>query len=330
MAGNRIRGAMIGAGAAAALAATVATASAQTPLKVIVFPGLSNLAQFAAQTQGFYSKRGLAVELVNTPNSTELRDGLAAGRYQIAHAGVDNAVAQVETAKVDLFIFMGGNNGLNSLMVQPEIKSYEDLRGKTMAVDAPDTAFALLLYKMLEAKGIKRNEYEVKAVGSSLSRMQAMMKDKSYAASMLNPPFSIQAQKAGLKDFGSAVSVIGPYQSDAGWVLRSWGQANADTLVKYIQANVEGIRWALNPANRAALTALVAERIKLPEDVVAASLQLAADQKAFAPDSKFDLEGFRNVLKLRADMLRTWGDNPPPAPEKYLDLSYYQRAVAGL
>src|SRR5262245_37819605 len=163
------RQAIIGA-AATALAAK--TASAQTPLKVIVFPGMSNLAQFAALAQGFYTKRGLAVELVFTPNSTELRDGLAAGRYHIAHAGVDNAVAQVETQKVDLFIFMGGNNGFNNLIVQPEIRSYEDFRGKVMAVDAVYTAFALLLYKMLDLRRINRSEYDVKPVGGSLSGYQ--------------------------------------------------------------------------------------------------------------------------------------------------------------
>ncbi len=56
----------------------------------------------------------------------------------------------------------------------------------------------------------------------------------------------------------------------------------------------------------------------------------AADpQKGFAKDAKFDMEGFRNVLKLRAEILRTPGTDPSK-PEKYLDLSYYQRALAGL
>jgi len=313
--------------AATALAASSRTASAQTPLKVIVFPGMSNLAQFAAVAQGFYAKRGLAVELVYTPNSTELRDGLAAGRYQIAHAGVDNAVAQVETANVDLFIFMGGNNGFNNLIVQPEIRSYEDFRGKVMAVDAVDTAFALLLYKMLDLKGIKRDQYEVKPVGGSLLRYQAMTKDKTYAASMLNPPFSLQAVRAGLKDFGSAVSVIGPYQSDGGWVLRSWGQANGDVLSRYIQANIEGIRWVLNPANKAAMVTILADRLKLANDVAEESFTFS--QNGFAVDGKFDIDGFKNSLQLRADMLGTWGGKPP-APEKYLDFTYYQRALAAM
>jgi hypothetical protein len=77
------------------------------------------------------------------------------------------------------------------------------------------------------------------------------------------------------------------------------------------------------------MTAIVAERFKLPQDIVARTLQFAVDQKGFATDAKFDLVGFRNALKLRADMLGTWG-GIPPAPDKYLDLSYYQRALAGL
>jgi ABC-type nitrate/sulfonate/bicarbonate transport system substrate-binding protein len=326
---NAARMSVIGAVAGAAVMAMSAAAAAQTPLKVIVFPTLANLAQYAALSQGYYSKRGLAVELIATPNSDETREGLAQGRYQIAHGGVDNAVAQAETDKVDLFIFIGGNNGFNSLIVQPEIRSYDDLRGKTMAVDSPVTAFAILMYKMLDVKGLKRGDYTVKAVGGSPQRFQALSKDKTYAAAILNPPFTLQAQDAGLKDLGAAIDVVGPYQSDGGWVLRSWAKANEDTLVRYIQANIEGIRFALNPANKAAMTAVLAERLKLPPEIAARSLQLVLDQKGFATDAKLDMEGFRNVLKLRADMLGTWGGTPP-APERYLDLSYYQRALAGL
>jgi len=90
---KRYRRIIIGTLAGAAVMAMNCAAWAQTQLKVIVFPTLSNLAQFAAQSRGYYSKHGLAVELICTPNSDELRDGLAQGRYHIAHGGVDNAVA---------------------------------------------------------------------------------------------------------------------------------------------------------------------------------------------------------------------------------------------
>ena len=44
------------------------------------FPGSSNLSIFAAQHKGPFAKHGLSVELLFTPNSDVLRDGLAAAK----------------------------------------------------------------------------------------------------------------------------------------------------------------------------------------------------------------------------------------------------------
>src|ERR1700682_4439801 len=72
-----------------------------TKLTVIVFPGVQNLPIFAAQAKGFYPKRGLSVDLKFTPNSDDLRNGLAEGRYQIAHSAIDNSFALKDKANVD-------------------------------------------------------------------------------------------------------------------------------------------------------------------------------------------------------------------------------------
>src|SRR5258705_4718419 len=84
-------------------------AFAQDALRVCVFPGISNLPIFAAQNEGYFQKRGVAGEIVNTVNSDELRDGLAHGRHPIAHSGVDNAIALAELAKVDIAVVIGGH-----------------------------------------------------------------------------------------------------------------------------------------------------------------------------------------------------------------------------
>ena len=77
-----------------ALAAIPDTTHADdTKLAVIVFPGVPNLPIFAAQAKGFFVRRGLGIDVKFTPNSEELRNGLAEGRYQIAHSAIDNAFA---------------------------------------------------------------------------------------------------------------------------------------------------------------------------------------------------------------------------------------------
>jgi ABC-type nitrate/sulfonate/bicarbonate transport system substrate-binding protein len=314
--------------AALAMGALRPAAAADTGLTVMVFQGMQNLPLLAAQAKGLFAKRGLAVEIKIAPSSEELRNGLAQGRYQIVHTAVDNGVAMAEVAKVDIAVVLGGDDGFNHLFVQPEIASYQDLRGKTVVVDAPDTAFALQLYKMLKLNGLHKGDYAVKPVGATFKRLDAMQHDKSAAAAMLNVPFSIRAGRAGLKDMGTAVAAIGPYLATSGFVLRAWGAANADVLTRYIGAYVEGLRWSLDPANKAAAVDLLAGWLKVPPDIALECYEIAASPAGgLAKDAQLDLEGFRNVLKLRAEIEGQWGGTPP-SPEKYLDLSYYRAAVS--
>jgi ABC-type nitrate/sulfonate/bicarbonate transport system substrate-binding protein len=322
---------LIGALAAAAMLTGIGTAHAQTPLKVMVFPGLSNFSIYAAQHKNLFAKQGLAVELLFTPNSDVLRNGLAKGDHQIVHAAVDNAVAMVELANANVAILTGGDNGFNRIFVQPEINSYADLRGRSVVVDAPNTAFALLLYKVLKDNGLNKGDYTVRPVGGTPARLEAMTKDKANAAAgVLNPPFTFRAREAGLKDMGAAAKAIGSYQSDGAFAMREWANANSDTVVRYIQAYIEGRRWALDPANKAEAIQLLADRLKLTPEVAALSYAVATDPAdSIAKDAKFDMEGFKNVLKLRAEIEGQWGGQPP-APDKYVDLSFYNKALAGL
>jgi ABC-type nitrate/sulfonate/bicarbonate transport system substrate-binding protein len=145
-----------------------------TKLTVIVFPGVQNLPMFAAQAKGLYTKRGLAVDLKFTPNSDELRNGLAEGRYQIAHSTVDNAFALKDKANVDIAVVLGGDKSFNHLMVRSEINSLADIKGKIVVVDAVNTAYAFQLYEMLRQKGVNKGDYEIKMAGATGFRIARM------------------------------------------------------------------------------------------------------------------------------------------------------------
>jgi ABC-type nitrate/sulfonate/bicarbonate transport system substrate-binding protein len=313
------------------LAILVSTCSwAQTPVRAKVFPGAQALPMMAGVQQGIFERHGIQLELLFTTTSQEQRDGLASGDFQVAHAAVDNAVAMVERAREDVIIVTGGDSSMNELFVQPDVRSIADLRGRTVIVDAPNTAYALQAKKILRMHGLQDADYIVKTVGGTLFRYRAMREDQTHAASMLNPPFSIDAPRAGLKSLGRAVDLIGPYQATGAWVLRKWAAANADTLERYIAAFIESTRWAVAPPNKEAAAKMLAERFKLQPDVAARTWDLLADPKfGLAPDGKFDAAGFRNVLALRAEIEGDWGGQPP-AIDKYIDLSFYERALKRL
>lgn len=312
----------------AGAAGFAAAASADvTPLRVTMFSGPQDVAVFVALEERLYAARGLAVEVSLTPSSQALREGIANGSIDIASAGVDNAVYMADTGAADAVIVAGGDDSMNQLMARPEIRAYEDLRGKTVLVDAPDTAYAFQLYKMLEINGVKRGDYTVVSKGGTAQRLTALKEDKAYAATMLNLPWNIAGEKAGFHSLGNAVEALGPYQGTGIWVRRDWAAAHPDVLVRYLQSTIEGLRWAREPSSRTAAATILARHLKIEQTLAEAAVERAlAPGGGLAVDARLDLEGFRNTLKLRAEMA---GGAPQPA-EKYLDLTYYERALAGL
>jgi len=316
-------------GGAAWVLASAGMAAEPIRMRVNVFAGAQNVVIFAGLAKGIFAKHGLQVDLAFTPNSVAQRAGLANGEFEIAHAAVDNAVAMVELQSTDAVIVVGGDNSMQGLYAQPGITSIADLRGKTVIMDAPNTAYALVVKKILLNHGlVAGKDYNLAPAGGTFARLGLMKEKKEYAATTLNPPFSIQAEREGFVSLGLVTKLLGPYQGQGGFVMRAWARANAGILERYIQGYVESVRWVMAPANRAEAAALLAERLKIVPDLAVASLERIISN-GLAVDARLDSEGFRNLLAIRAEVEGTWGGRPP-TPEKYLDLSYYDRALAAL
>jgi ABC-type nitrate/sulfonate/bicarbonate transport system substrate-binding protein len=311
-----------------------AKAFPQTPVpqKVRVLTLLGRPIQFAvAAKQGYFAKYGVELETDNKKNSDELRADLAAGKGDLAYLAVDNAVAMVELAKVDVVIVMGGEGSQNELIAQPEIKSIPDLRGKILIVDAPNTAYALQMKKIVSLSGLQAGkDYEIKPFGATPQRLIAMREHKEFAGSMLGPPASLAALREGFVSLGSVQQLIGPYQAAGFFSLRDWAQNHHDGLIAFLAACIEAQRWLTAPANKLQVIDLLVSDYHLTPEIAAATYESSMTRPGgYAKDAKFDLEGFKNVLKLRAEVEGQWGGHPP-SPEKYYDSSYYDAALAKL
>ena len=305
-------------------------APAQTaPHEIRVLTLLGRPVQFVvADKQGLFSKYGLEVLNDNKKNSDELRSELGAGKGDLAFLAVDNAVAMVELAHQDVVIVMGGEGSQNELMAQPAIKSIADLRGKTLLVDAPNTAYALQMKKILSLSGMTAGkDYEIKPLGATPQRLAAMRENKDFAGSMLGPPVSLVAKHEGFVSLGSVPQLIGPYQAAGFFTQRSWAKGHREVLIAFLTACIEAQRWLLDPANKQKVIELLTTEYKLSPEIAAEDYETAIHQPGgFAKDAQFDLHGFENVLKLRAEVEGQWGGHPP-SPDKYYDPSYYDAAL---
>jgi ABC-type nitrate/sulfonate/bicarbonate transport system substrate-binding protein len=313
---------------------TLSGASAQglQPISVIVFPGGFNWPIWVAREKGYFAARGVEVKLTPTPSSVFQLTNLIEGKFDIGVTAIDNLIAYMEgqgeapvSVEPDLVAFMGGDNGLLSLATVPEVKSYQDLKGRTLSVDAMTTGYAFVLFDLLRRNGLNPGDYKVERAGGVLARWEAL-REKKHDGTMLLAPFDMAARAAGFNLLQKAVDVYGHYQGLCGVTRRAWAKDHERELVAYIRGYLAGLAWLYEPGNKDEAIAILRKNLpQMSPEVAAASYTRLVGADGFAPKAEIDVEGVRTVLALRSHYgmpQRTLSD-----PMRYIDLRYYQTAL---
>lgn len=296
-------------------------------VKVCAYPTAKSLPLHVGMERGLFERFGVTVSVHWTDNSRLQRDSLASGASDLVQLAVDNAISMVDDDGLDVVIVAGGDSGMNELFVQPGINTIADLRGKSLVVDAPDTAYALQAIKILANHGlVAGRDYTIDPVGRGELRLKAMAASKDAAAAVLNPPYSFTAEDMGLKSLGNTVELLGPYQAGGAFVMRRWAEANRAVLERYIAGYILSLRWLRTPANRERCLAMLCERLGLTASIAERSFAALVDPRfGFTPDAAMERDGLENTVALRRETVGKGKPGRPPSA--YLDLSFYNAAL---
>src|SRR5690349_1248293 len=219
----------------------------------------------AAKVNGYFAAESLEPEITETPNSTEQMRGLSQGKFDIVSTAFDNVLAWSGKEGADIIAVAQVRDKTElPVFVRPEIKDWSDLKSKKLAADAVDTAFALVLRRILLAHGLDmtKGDYELVALGATGARLESMIKGETYAG-ILNPPFDAKALAAGMRRIGDSREVLPEYPNTLFAVNRAWAQKNREILVAYPRARLRGMAWINDPAKREAAIKAVGAELKL-------------------------------------------------------------------
>lgn len=274
----------------------------------------------AAKARGLFAAEGLDVKITMTPGSTEQMRGVSKGSFEIASTAFDNVLAWSGREGAEIIAVAQPYKIVLPLLVRPEIREWNDLRGKKLAADAVDTAYALVLRRILLAHGLdlNRGDYELVALGATEHRLESMKRGETFAA-ILNPPYDAKAEEAGLVRFADHLGVLPDYPGSVLAVNRAWARSHREDLVGFLRAWHTAMRWVNDPANREEAVKLVATDLKM-------SPKAAAERVSeLSGNGSLNLPGLESVLNLRTQ----FGFKLPmgAAITPYYDLDYYRAAV---
>lgn len=303
-------------------------------IKIIAFPGAPNLPVFAALEHGFFAQEGLNVSIATTPSSVNQFEKFHAGEFDLAFTAFDNIVAYQEgqgAAKLngptDFRVIMGATQVELSAIVAPAIERAEDLKGKSLALDAVGTGFAFVLYAMLEQLGLSTADYERVAVGATPERWQSV-KEGAHAGTITIEPFTSIAKAAGFRVLRQSTEAFPVYQGGIVAARESWASQNPESVKAFIRGYLKGLEWTLAPENRAeAATLLQAKMPEIKPGVVGAVMNsLLSPRSGLTPRGAVLRDGMQTVLDLRSRYGN--GQKSLTDLDKYLALSYYDAVVS--
>jgi NitT/TauT family transport system substrate-binding protein len=201
-----------GAVASGALAASALPARAQTVTNLNVGTAVDSPTQlplYLAITHTFKAQ-GLNVNMLSFRGDTEVAQALAGNSIDIALAS-SSGLLNLVTADQGVIGFYGGFNQADfSWIAQPSIKSWRDMKGKSIGVSTFGSLTDLITRYVLQKNNlVPDQDVQMIQAGGSPSAYQAI-KAGRLGAAILTAPFKWEAQDGGFTLLGTQARDVAP------------------------------------------------------------------------------------------------------------------------
>jgi ABC-type nitrate/sulfonate/bicarbonate transport system substrate-binding protein len=259
---------------------------------------------------------------IATPN--DAARAVVSNSVAVAHFSADAAVRAIEGGGDLVVVGSEIANPAFSLIVQPEIRDYADLRGKAIAVSTPKDGAAVVLRLMLRARGLGDDDYDFASVGTTPNRYAAL-KSRVADGAIMTQPVDFVAMDDGYRLLGRSTDVLQHFMFMSVSVNRSWAQAQRPALVRYLRGLGNGIDWLYDPANKEEAIRILMERTNTDYSAVSRTYAVYIEEGKVLPrHAEIPVQGLEAYVQAMIDL----GDLPGPTANvaRYVDLSVVQAA----
>ena len=216
--------------------------SAQSRLKVAYPTTVGSMAVvWVAKEAKLFDKHGLEVELIYVAGSSRVVQAMLAKDIPISEIAIP-AVIQANLAGADLVMLAGPNHKPGQkIMVKPEIKRREDLKGKKIGITRFGTSDDFLLRYVLGQWGLQPDRDVALVQMGGTQETVAGLASKAIDGGMLSSPLHLQAAKLGFSLLADLSTIGVDYQGAGVVTTRLYMREAPDTMRRYLRAYVEGL-----------------------------------------------------------------------------------------
>jgi NitT/TauT family transport system substrate-binding protein len=222
----------------------------------------------AAYHQGVFKKYGLDVEYIALASGTLGMQTLLANEIQVLFTtGALPVSSNLQGG--DVTIIAGGINFFPfKLIVRPEIKAAEDLRGKTVAISQFGSASDFAAVAALERSGVNPKQTTLMQLGANASRLAALTGGAVQATVFSEPFATVAVKKFGMREVVDLADSGIPFPQNCFMVRRSYLEQNRVKVVNFMKGVIDGL-YVLK-RQKAATLPVLKRYLRIDDDETAA------------------------------------------------------------
>jgi NitT/TauT family transport system substrate-binding protein len=272
--------------------------AAQAPTKIAVgyaTISASSLALWLAQDERLFAKNGIDADLVFMPGSPTLIAAINSGALAVGFTG-GTAILAAAAGGADFKVLAASHVRANhDLVVKPEIKRAEDLRGKRFGVTSIGGTGWMAAMLVFEQLGL--NADKDKLIVSAFGEMRIIsraLETGTIDGALVTGNFTSQFKRAGFNILGELERV--PMMGNAVVVKQSFLQGQRDFLRNFLRAISEAQVFVLSPIKKQSVLRVLTKRLSITDPAVAEDtlqdLLKRLDKKPFP-----SIQGLRNIQR---------------------------------
>lgn len=290
----------------------------QTPKEVLIGSStisFANLSTYYARDRGLFQKEGLAPKIIIVRTEAALA-ALANGDLDYTTLTTSSIEAALRGIPIRL-IAVTSRQPVWGLVVQKDIKSVNDLKGKKVGISSYGGAsYAAALY-VLRHYGLEpKKDVTILATGSASARIAAL-KNRSIEAALVAAPGDIIATTVG--DLKILLDIGTIYKLPMGGMSTTLKKIREDAaeVKKVVRAVVQGTRSLIDHQNKDQVIKYIASLFSLDRSHAAELYQRMLP--SFAPSGLVESDKIRLIIEGAVERGLT---DKPLDPDKVVEFSF--------
>lgn len=230
---------------------------------------------YVAQAKGYFSSRGLDVELKPMASSGDIGQAIVSGQLSGGFMGTTPAIALVSAGSSVVGIYGIPVSSLQLITTDPDVKTCKDVAGKSIAVDPVGAPKSTALIALIESCGLTEDDVDAVHIGSN-AQTDAVLSGQVKIGVLHIDEVATLASKGAAPRVLEAMSEIAPLAHLQTFVVPTETLESAekrDHFVKFLAAFSEAFAFMNEPGNAEEVSSIASDATKFSTDVTLPALK---------------------------------------------------------